>query len=710
MSIRWSACRAGALGAFVSAVALVGFAGTAWGQPGEKTVAGEVPPPVAGLVASSRGAHPASATLSLNVDLAVRESAKLEETIAAASTPGNPNYGHYLSEAEYMASYGPTDAQVAAVESWVSSQGLEVTGASKDNLLVSVKGSTAAVEKAFGVTVNDYAYASKEFFANDRAPSVPADLAVTSVSGLSDYYKPVTTSTCYPSTTVCGLDGEEIRTAYDITGNAEGETIAYTLWGKPVPQKTYEEYATATKTPLLKVGAGNEAIEFKELGGASSENNSVEITLDTESAHVVAPKAHHLYFLAKEGLSTELETAADEAANSAATVVSNSFEFEGTCGFTVGGFEAILQKAAALGKTFFYSTGDYGAAHGCSYPSSSQYAVAVGGTGLELGAGSSWKNEKAIKNGGNCNNSVTRPSWQTGIGTVYVYPSSSCTGRVTPDVSAVSCGSKEESVSTGECFLLVDEGGYGLEGGTSLASPVWMAASAVWNHNNAAAGRPGIGFVDPLIYSLGNDPVTYAKDFHDVTEGSNGFAAAKGWDEASGWGSAIFHNLGNNEAELSYTGPTSAKQEETVTLSAKLTDHSSSQALEGRTVHFEVGAESCEALTNSSGIASCSVKIKDAPGGYTLKAHVAASAAYLEAFDQLGVHGPDIGFAADGDDLFAGVRQDLHRGQGRHDEILMHRRRQRAGAGILHRLERGQRRQRTTQHVDAGSLHVHGDG
>ncbi|HTZ64648.1 MAG TPA: protease pro-enzyme activation domain-containing protein [Solirubrobacteraceae bacterium] len=632
MPVRSSARRAAALGAFVCALALVGAPSLAWAQSGQKTVAGEVPPPVAQLAAGSRGAHSASATLSLNVGLTVRESAKLNSVIAAASTPGSPGYGHYLSQAEYMSEYAPTDGQVAAVESWLSSQGLDVTGASKDNLLVSVDGSTATVEHAFGVTIDDYAYAGKAFFANDRAPSVPSDLAVAAVSGLSDYYKPVTTNTCYPKTAVCGLDGEEIRTAYDITGNAEGETIAYTLWGKPVPQKAYENYASATKTPLLKVGAGNEEIEFKEVGGASSINNEEEITVDTESAHLVAPKAHHLYYLAKEDNLTQLETAANEAAGSAATVISSSWAAEGLpCNSIDPSFESILQMAAGLGKTFFYSTGDYGAAHGCSYPSSSQYVTAVGGTELELGAGASWKNEKAIEDGGDCNNGISRPSWQTGIGTPLVYPSSACTGRVTPDVSAVSCASKEEAATKGECFLFVTNEVAGTGGGTSLATPVWAAAAAVWNHNNAEAGRPGIGFADPLIYSLGNDPVTYARDFHDVTEGSNGFPAAKGWDEATGWGSANFHDLGNNEDELSYTGPTQATKGETATLSGKLTDHSSSQAVAGHTVHFEVGAESCEAATNGSGVASCAVKINDAAGGYTLKAHAPPTAAYLEA-------------------------------------------------------------------------------
>jgi len=111
------------LGVLVSAVSLLGLLqAPAWGQPGEKTVGGEAPPPVAAGAAQARGSHAAGAPLSVNVGLSVRESAQLDEVIAAASTPGSPSYGHYLTEPEYLASYAPTDAQVAAVESWLSEQ------------------------------------------------------------------------------------------------------------------------------------------------------------------------------------------------------------------------------------------------------------------------------------------------------------------------------------------------------------------------------------------------------------------------------------------------------------------------------------------------------------------------------------------------------------------------------------------------------------
>jgi subtilase family serine protease len=612
----------------------------AFGQPATKTVAEELSqPPAAVANAKVRAAHASIAALELNVGLSVRNDGQLKAAIAAASTPGSPSYGKYLTKADYMASYAPTDAQVAAVESWLSEEGLQVTGSSSDNLIVHVKGSTAAAEHAFGVAISDYTGADgRTFYAPDSSPSVPADLAIESVSGLSDAVKAVTASKCIG--TECGATGLELLTTYNSPANAEGETIAYALWGKPLTKETFSAYAEKTGTTELKLGSGNEEIEFKEVGGANKETGEAEkgsITeeaLDTESAHVVAPKAHHIYFLANENTFAKLETTVHEASESTAKVISNSWEVEGlACSVSAPGMEAILEKAVSLGKTVFFSTGDDGAAHGCAYPSSSQYVVAVGGTRAEIGPKGEYKTETALKDGGNCNNGIARPSWQTGLGAVFVYPASSCTGRVTPDISAISAYSGEETFPQGEPFLLVffysGSTFFGKSGGTSLSAPVWTAGSADWNHANALEGRPGIGFVDPTLYALANDANEYGFDFHDVKEGTNGFAARAGYDEATGWGSPNFFELDHNPSFLSYTGATEGSSSAPATLSAHLVNEV--KALEHRKVHFAVGAESCEAETNSSGDASCSVTIKDAPGNYTVTATFAGDAAYLKS-------------------------------------------------------------------------------
>ena len=52
--------------------------------------------------------------------LAGQDPAGLAAYAMAASTPGHPQYGHYLTPAQVMARYGPTQAQVSAVTSWLT--------------------------------------------------------------------------------------------------------------------------------------------------------------------------------------------------------------------------------------------------------------------------------------------------------------------------------------------------------------------------------------------------------------------------------------------------------------------------------------------------------------------------------------------------------------------------------------------------------------
>ena len=119
----------------------------------------------------------------------MHDSAGLDAVIRAASTPGSPQFGHYLTPAQYTAEYAPTAAEVAAVRSWLTAPAC-VTGVSPDNLIVSAQATTATAERAFGVTVNDYRSGSRTFFSNDVAPSVPAGLNVHWISGLNDSVVP----------------------------------------------------------------------------------------------------------------------------------------------------------------------------------------------------------------------------------------------------------------------------------------------------------------------------------------------------------------------------------------------------------------------------------------------------------------------------------------------------------------------------------------
>ena len=60
-----------------------------------------------------------SGTVSARIYLAGRDAAGPTAYGTAVSTPGNPLYHHYLPPAQVKASYGPTAAQVSAIESSV---------------------------------------------------------------------------------------------------------------------------------------------------------------------------------------------------------------------------------------------------------------------------------------------------------------------------------------------------------------------------------------------------------------------------------------------------------------------------------------------------------------------------------------------------------------------------------------------------------------
>ena len=82
--------------------------------------------------------------------------------------------------------------------------------------------------------------------------------------------------------------------------------------------------------------------------------------------------------------------------------------------------------------------------------------------------------------------------------------------------------------------------GWYVVGGTSSGSPQWAALIAIADQIN---GGP-LGFINPALYKIGNDPTRYAADFYDVTTGNNGasapavpgYPATTGWDPVTGLG------------------------------------------------------------------------------------------------------------------------------------------------------------------------------
>jgi pseudomonalisin len=230
--------------------------------------------------------------------------------------------------------------------------------------------------------------------------------------------------------------------------------------------------------------------------------------------------------------------------------------------------DEMFGEAALQGQTAFASSDDNGSAcpagipngvplggpPDTSYPASSPYVIAVGGTQLYTNSNFTYDFEVAAYfSGGGPSYFENPPFWQayTGSGTASIVPTAEVNSQVgcpvgcrgVPDVAMCAdpniCGALIFSGGPAGEGSNQSNGSYCCIGGTSLASPLAMGAWARIYCTVAASEKVKLGFAGPLIYQLANGaPTLTSPYFNDVIVGSNGlFTALPGYDYVTGLGS-----------------------------------------------------------------------------------------------------------------------------------------------------------------------------
>jgi kumamolisin len=129
-------------------------------------------------------------SITATVALQLRNNIEMEALLASIYTRGSPEFRHFLSQREFNARFGPSEATVAQVTRRLESAGLQVTRTSSS--LLRVTGSTAAMEAAFKVALHAYQVPASaagpgyRYHAPTGTPQAPADIsaAVQAVLGL----------------------------------------------------------------------------------------------------------------------------------------------------------------------------------------------------------------------------------------------------------------------------------------------------------------------------------------------------------------------------------------------------------------------------------------------------------------------------------------------------------------------------------------------
>ena len=525
-------------------------------QPSQQVLAHHVPSAVVNAQAKPLGALPVTQRMNLSIVLPLRNQAELTSLLSSLYDPSSPKYHHFLTVKEFADQFGPTTEDYQKVLDFAGVHGFEVHGTSANRLTVSLTGSVAQAEEAFGVKMYRYQHPTeaREFFSPDREPSVPINLKVSHIVGLNNFSTPrplVTKSataqpldgSAYSGSGPDGLFlGSDMRAAYyggtELTG--KGQIVGLVEFGGYSQSDVDLTFGSSGQFYSVPI----ENVLVDGATGASCQwyypCDDTEQVVDIVQAIGMAPGLSQvrvyigaidvdiLNAIATENLAKEISISWAWAPDDPTSA------------------DPIFEEFAAQGQSVFVATGDSGSYVGGDYvyPAESAYVTAVGGTDLvTAGAAGPWSSETAWSRsgGGISPDGISIPSWQAGVANGA--DGASATLRNIPDVAA-EANTDNYFCAQGSCA--------GAVGGTSLAAPRWAAFIALANEQSQDAGDPLVGFLNPALYALA-EGANGSADLHDIVSGSNDYTntcnsqpycqTVPGYDLVTGWGSPAGQSL-----------------------------------------------------------------------------------------------------------------------------------------------------------------------
>jgi uncharacterized protein (TIGR03437 family) len=505
------------------------------------------------------------------------QQADLDQLLADQQNPSSPLFHRWLTPEEFGNRFGLSASDHSKVVAWLASEGLTVNESGRARNWVAFSGTSAQVSKTLHTSLRRFRVDGETHFANSDDPAVPEALAdvVGGFLGLNDFHpKPfaIPVSPEFNSGTNHYLVPEDFATIYNLTPlyqagmDGTGQSIAV-VGQSDISLSDIRSFRTRYNLPandpkLVLFGS--------DPGGLGSSNN-LEADLDLEWAGAIAPKAT-IYFVYSTSASNSLVQAVNQ---NVAPIVSVSY---GSCEVNVSlpFYRSTTQQANAQGITILAASGDSGGAEcdtqgseplatrglSVQFPSVLPEVTGVGGTQFVEGGGAYWAatnsansgsalsyipekawNESSTAGlgatGGGVSRFYPRPAWQAGPGV----PND--TFRHVPDVAFSAAGH--------DAYLIIFGGTLGGVSGTSASAPSFAGIVALLNQYVVAKGQqaqPGLGNINPQLYRLAQNAPSV---FHDITVGDNlvpcaqgspdcvtgtlGYAAAPGYDMATGLGS-----------------------------------------------------------------------------------------------------------------------------------------------------------------------------
>jgi subtilase family serine protease len=292
-----------------------------------------------------------------------------------------------------------------------------------------------------------------------------------------------------PAVAIPGLHPNDLDAAYRIPTGGSGQTVAVVDAGDdPTAESDLAVYRSAFGLPACTTSNG--CFRKVNQSGSSSALPSVlagwpqETGIDIEMISAVCPSCNIVLVEANSAQVSDLAAAVDTAAALGANAISNSYyspEYDGELAD-----ETHFNHA---GTAITVSSGDTG--FGTTFPASSRYVTAVGGTTLAHGGSRGWNEKVWAGTGSGCSTYVAKPAWQHDGG---------CANRTVADVAVI--GDPQTGVAVYNTTAPQSQQGWGVYGGTSVGAPIVAAMYALAGNARSLRGASSAYAVASAFYAV----------------------------------------------------------------------------------------------------------------------------------------------------------------------------------------------------------------
>jgi len=543
--------------------------------------------------------------MTIRLKASASQQADLQQLLADQQNPASPSYHQWLTPEQYADRFGASTGDLQKIVNWLQSQGFTVNYIARSRTSVTFSGTAAQVQTAFHTQIHHYQVNGATHYANATNPSIPAPLAdmAGSFRGLHDFHPtPRHLKKQDPQTTIGAgvhqMAPDDFATIYDVAplykAGVDGTGQKMVIVGQTdiflsdiQSFRSKFNLSAPNLQQILVPGQPDPGISYADLA---------EADLDIEWSSAVARNATIIFVYSSDTWDSAIY-AVDQ---NLAPVLSTSY---GGCEafdlVDLPSNQALVQQANAEGMTWFAASGDSGAADcdglgvsiaqdglAVDVPSSIPEVTAMGGTEFNEQGGTYWSATNTANDasalsyipelawndtsaflglsagGGGASIFFAKPPWQAGPGV----PNDGF--RDVPDLASSASPNHDG-------FYVYTEGTAQYYGGTSTAAPTMAGVATLLNQYLVSTGaqkQTGLGNINPTLYRLAQ---TAPSAFHDVTVGNNiepcapgspdcangsfGYTAGPGYDQATGLGSVdalnLFHSWSSQPAVSSIIEP-----------------------------------------------------------------------------------------------------------------------------------------------------------